>query len=116
MYMMPVGFHISDASASLPSFSAISVDTSYAPMGFDPGKVAFGDDDIWVSLQGSMCHYGMPAGGMMPCNNTMSPTGYNNQIVLTVSSVPEPTSAVLVLVGLAGLGISTRRGRSQTSG
>ncbi len=106
MYMMPVGFHFSDLTNNLPQITGISVDDSYAPMGFDPLKVSFDDDDIWVNLQGSMCHIpGMP---MAACDNLASPTGYDNRIVLTVSTVPEPGTATLLLLGLTGLGVAGR--------
>ncbi len=107
MYMMPVGFHFSDVMDNLPQITGVSVDDTYAPMGFDPLKVSFDDDDIWVNLQGSMCHIpGMP---MAACDNLASPTGYDNRIVLTVSMVPEPGTATLLLLGLGGLGLAGRR-------
>lgn len=107
MYMMPVGFHFSDLTDNLPPIVGVSVDDSFAPLNFDPLKVAFGNDDIWVNLQGSMCHIeGMP---MPACDNASSPTGYDNRIVLTVSTVPEPGTAILLLLGLGGLGFASRR-------
>jgi len=107
MYMMPVGFHFSDLTDNLPQITGVTVDDSFAPLNFDPLKVAFGNDDIWVNLQGSMCHVeGMP---MPACDNASSPTGYDNRIVLTVSTVPEPGTATLLLLGLGGLGFASRR-------
>ncbi len=107
MYMMPTGFHFSDLGSSLAQITGVTVDDTYAPMGFDPMKVSFGADDIWVNLQGSMCHVpGMP---MAACDNLSSPTGYDNRIVLTVTTVPEPGTATLLLLGLGGLGFAGRR-------
>lgn len=109
MYMDPRGFHIADLTDDLPAILGVSVDATYAPMNFSASKVAFGENDIWVSLQGTMCHFeGMP---MPACNNAASPTGYENTIVLNVSLVPEPGTALLVGLGLTGLGFATRRRR-----
>ena len=105
MYMMPVGFHFSLSGA--PALTDVTVDTTYAPHGFDPLKVDFTGTELWVNLQGSMCHYPEMGGGMMggmpSCENGASPTGYDNQIVLTVSTVPEPSTAILFGMGLSGL-------------
>ena len=86
-------------------------------------KVDFAASEIWVNLQGSMCHYhdmgggmgggmeggmgGGMGGGMPDCHNMMSPTGYDNQISLTVNTVPEPSTALLTGLGLSVL--SARR-------
>lgn len=121
MYMMPVGFHLS--FTGLADIASVSVDTSFAPHGFDPLKVDFAASEIWVNLQGSMCHYhdmgggmgggmeggmgGGMGGGMPDCHNMMSPTGYDNQISLTVNTVPEPSTALLTGLGLSVL--SARR-------
>jgi hypothetical protein len=111
MYMDPRGFHFADLANALPDITGVAVDDSYAPLNFSAAKVSFGTDDIWVSLQQTMCHFeGMP---MPDCRNASSPTGYDNKIVLQVSTVPEPGTALLLLGGLAGLGYRVRARRKK---
>ncbi|MFU8788270.1 MAG: hypothetical protein ACNA7G_04520 [Methylobacter sp.] len=83
MYMTSTGFHFQDSQGQLPPIVGISVDDAFAPFGFDRNLVRFDENNIWVSLQGSMCHfYGM--GSMPSCTNPNSPTGYDNRIKVTV--------------------------------
>lgn len=107
MYMSPVGFHFADLAGVLPTITGVAVDASIAPTNFNATRVSFGADDIWVDLRQTMCHYGSTM--MANCDNPASPTGFNNRIVLTVSSVPEPGTALLLMLGLGGLGFATRR-------
>jgi hypothetical protein len=110
MYGSPVGFHFSDASDQWPAITGVTVDTSYAPFGFTPAQVAFDDNNIWVDLAGSMCHHDS-MGSMPACHNPSSPTGYDNEIVLIVETVPEPGLAPSFFSGLLGLSLLVRRRR-----
>ncbi|NOQ64923.1 MAG: hypothetical protein GQ582_10465 [Methyloprofundus sp.] len=84
MYMTPVGFHFEDADGSLPEILDVEVDDEFAPSSFNKDLVSFDADNIYVSLQGSMCHIaGM--GGMPECTNDDSPTGYSNIIKVKVT-------------------------------
>ena len=83
MYMSSTGFHFQDSQGQLPPIVGVSVDDAFAPFGFDRNLVRFDENNIWVSLQGSMCHfYGM--GSMPSCTHPASPTGYDNRIKVTV--------------------------------
>ncbi len=83
MYTSFTGFHFQDSQGQLPPIVGISVDDAFAPYGFDHNLVNFDENNIWLSLQGSMCHlYGM--GSMPSCTHPASPTGYDNRIKVTV--------------------------------
>ncbi len=110
MYLSPVGFHFEDVSDELPEIVGVTVDSSYAPFGFDPDKVTFDENNIWVDLQGSMCHFGS-MGSMPDCGNPSSPTGYDNEIIVIVTTVPEPGTTVALPAGAACLWLLSRRRR-----
>lgn len=83
MYSGPEGFHFSDTKGNLPKILGVTVDTSFAPFGFETSLVTFDENNIYVDLDGSMCHIdGM--GSMPDCANSSSPTGYDNQIKLNI--------------------------------
>lgn len=114
MYLSPVGFHFEDAADALGDIEDVQVDATFAPFGLDPALVTWDANNIWVDLQGSMCHFGS-MGSMPSCTNPSSPTGYDNEIVLIVT-VPEPSVAFVLPFGLAvlwGLGRRKRRVRGR---
>ena len=112
MYLTPVGIHFEDHLDQLPAMTEVSLDASFAPYGLGPLSVTFDEDNIWLSLEGSMCHFGS-MGSMPNCVNPMSPTGYDNEVVLIVETVPEPGMSVLLVSGGLGLvGLSRRHSRS----
>lgn len=83
MYSGAEGFHFEDTKNNLPKIIGVTVDSSFAPHGFEPSLVTFDDNNIHVDLNGSMCHIdGM--GSMPDCANLNSPTDYDNQIKLNV--------------------------------
>jgi len=83
MYMSAVGFHIEDTNNNLPDILHVELDDQFAPSAFNKDLLRFDADNIYVNLQGSMCHIaGM--GGMPECTNPDSPTGYSNKIKLKV--------------------------------
>ncbi|HEC15452.1 MAG TPA: VPLPA-CTERM sorting domain-containing protein [Sedimenticola sp.] len=109
------GFHFEDTANNLPDILGITVDTTFAPHMFMPGLVSFDANNIWVDLAGSMCH-AMAMGSMPSCMNGASPTGWNNQIGLSVDfgghhapPVPLPAAAWLMLSGMGVLGFMRRR-------
>ncbi|MDG2333576.1 MAG: hypothetical protein P8Q97_05065 [Myxococcota bacterium] len=114
MYFSPVGFHFEDTSDQWPAITNVTVDTSIAPFGFNPANVTFDDDNIWVDLAGSMCHLSS-MGSMPACLNPLSPTGYDNEVVLIVETVPEPGLGASLFFGVLGLlGFSRRQHRGAT--
>ncbi|MDE0884985.1 MAG: hypothetical protein OSB70_05585 [Myxococcota bacterium] len=114
MYFSPVGFHFEDTSGQWPAITNVTVDTHIAPFGFNPANVTFDDDNIWVDLAGSMCHLAS-MGSMPACQNPLSLTGYDNEVVLIVETVPEPGLGVSLFFGVLGLlGFSRRQHRRPT--
>jgi len=88
MYMMPTGFRIQNTHGQLAPIVGVSFDDQFAPFGFEKRASQFDENNIWVNLQGSMCHfYGMLS--MPSCTNAASPTGYDNIIKLTVQFAGE---------------------------
>ena len=110
MYLTPVGIHFEDTLGQLPEITQVWLDDSFAPYGLDPALLTFDENNIWLSLEGSMCHFGS-MGSMPDCANPASPTGYDNEIVLIVETVPEPGMSSLLLSGLVGVVLISRRRR-----
>ena len=107
MYLTPVGIHFEDHLDQLPEITGVWLDDSFAPFGLDPTSLTFDGDNIWLSLEGSMCHFGS-MGSMPDCGNPASPTGYDNEIVLIVETVPEPGMVSLLLSGPTGVALISR--------
>lgn len=84
MYTSSKGFHFHDVEGTLPDITGVTLmDDQFAPFGFDPGLISFDADNIYVNLDGSMCHIAGMA-SMPNCANTDSPTGFENRIMLQV--------------------------------
>lgn len=84
MYAGPEGFHFEDTKGNLPDITNVTVDTSFAPFGFEPSLVSFDANNVYVDLDGSMCHIdGMAS--MPDCTNSDSPTGFDNTIKLNIT-------------------------------
>jgi len=88
MYMASTGFHVMDEHNKWPPIVGVNVDARFAPFGFEPKLVRFDENNIWVDLQGSMCHFAA-MGSMPTCTHPASPTGYDNIIKLTVRFADE---------------------------
>ncbi|MDQ7091592.1 MAG: hypothetical protein Q9M50_13315 [Methylococcales bacterium] len=83
MYMSAMGFHFEDTENNLPDIVSVTVASEFTPFGFNPNLLTFDANNIYVDLTGSMCHVdGMAS--MPSCTNISSPTGYDNQIKLTI--------------------------------
>jgi len=83
MYMAPVGFRFEDTTDNLSDILHVNVGDDYAPSAFNKELVKYDADNIYVNLQGSMCHVAGMA-SMPECTNDDSPTGYNSIIKLDV--------------------------------
>jgi hypothetical protein len=85
MYTSTKGFHFQDSEGILSDIIDVKVmDTQFAPFGFDPSLISFDKDNIYVNLNGSMCHIAGMA-SMPNCANIESPTGFENRITLHVT-------------------------------
>lgn len=79
------GFHFQDSEGILSDIIDVKVmDTQFAPFGFDPDLISFDKDNIYVDLDGSMCHL-IAMASMPRCANIESPTGFENRITLHVT-------------------------------
>jgi len=83
MSMYPMGFHIEDIDDNFSDILNVSVDDRFSPAMFNKNLVSFDANNIYVSLQGSMCRT-RATDGMPKCANPKSPTGYNSIIKLDV--------------------------------
>ena len=102
-HTLPAGFHFQDIENSLPDIINVVVDDTIAPVGFRTDLVTFDADNIYVNLIDSMClkEGGTGAirdGGPMPlCDNSMSPTGFDNRINLIVEfAADEPVDQATI--------------------
>lgn len=85
------GFRINDVNMSIPSFTAVTINGA-TNVTFDPSRISFDADNIWVNFQG----------------NTYAP---GDMLVLDVSAVPEPQTYALMLLGLVGVAAVSRRAK-----
>lgn len=112
MYLIPVGIHFEDRWDQIPEIINVSLDDEFAPFGMNSDSVSFDENNIWLSLEGSMCH-SESMGSMPSCVNPVSPTGHDNQVILLVETVPEPERVTLLLSGVIGLYSLSQRRRSR---
>jgi hypothetical protein len=67
MYTSTKGFHFQDSEGILSDIIDVKVmDTQFAPFGFDPSLISFDKDNIYVNLNGSMCHIAGMASMLKP--------------------------------------------------
>ncbi|SHN93721.1 hypothetical protein BHECKSOX_880, partial [Bathymodiolus heckerae thiotrophic gill symbiont] len=90
IYTWSKGFRFRDSENSLPDIINVSVDSTFAPLGFDPELVTFDANNIYVNLKDSRCLWSkIPVEGsndlVSECVNLLSPTGFNNRISLQVT-------------------------------
>ncbi|MCK4493537.1 MAG: hypothetical protein KAU26_05745 [Methylococcales bacterium] len=84
MHLTSMGFHFEDTENNLPDITGVTLAPGFNPFGFNPALISFDANNIYVDLNGSMCH--TTAMSSMPtCTNPESPTGYNNKIKLNVT-------------------------------
>ncbi len=85
-------------AANLGSYASSEYSFLVEVFGEDDGLLAFSDTFSYDDIAGSFVYSDM--------GSTLSGTAYG----VTISSVPEPTSGVLLLLGLAALGLRRKRG------
>jgi len=87
------GFEITDILATIPDFTSVLINPATNMAGFDSSRITFDADHIWVNWQG---------------------LGFDKATVVSLdvtgsSTVPEPSTLLLLGAGLAGVGIVRRR-------
>ena len=90
-------------AANLGSYASSEYSFLVEVFGEDDGLLAFSDTFSYDDIAGSFVYSDM--------GSTLSGTAYG----VSVSNVPEPTSGVLLLLGLAALGLRRKRGRGITA-
>ena len=88
------GPHFFDTSAQIDPFTSVSINPETNVSGFDISRISFDEDNIWINLQGL-------TGGT-------SDVDYKS-VSLNLHSVPEPTTLLLLGIGLIGLAGLRRR-------
>lgn len=84
------GFRIYDINGTLPDFTSVTINPTTNMPGLDAGRISFDANNIWVNWQ-----------GLIATSNTV--------VSLDVSTVPEPGSATLIILGLGALLLRRKR-------
>jgi hypothetical protein len=90
------GFHIDDVNNTIPDFTSVTINSQTNMVGFDASRISFDANNIWVNWENLF----FDATTLVVLDITGGP-----------STVPEPSTFILLGAGLGGLALLRRRAK-----
>ncbi len=90
------GFRIYDINSTVTDFTVVTIDPTTNMAGFGVSNVTFDANNIWVNWQGL----------------NFTP---DTIVSLSVNTIPEPSTTLLITIGMTGMGLLRRRVRAKSS-